>query len=56
MHLLVGAKGALSDRGAAYFYEYDESSSRWILTLEITPSDVQPEDYFGAVGRPLRQD
>ncbi len=46
--LLVGAKAALDDRGAAYFYDYDQSSGGWVLRLEVTPSDVQPEDYFGA--------
>ncbi len=44
-HLIVGARNAQSDRGAAYFY--DSSSGTWVLTAELTPGDLQPQDYFG---------
>ena len=44
-HLVVGARNAKGDRGAAYFY--DGSSGAWVLTAELTPSDVQSQDYFG---------
>jgi hypothetical protein len=43
--LVVGARNAKGDRGAAYFY--DGSSGTWILTAELTPGDVQSQDYFG---------
>jgi hypothetical protein len=43
--LVVGARNARGDRGAAYFY--DGSSGIWVLTAELTPGDVQPQDYFG---------
>ncbi len=44
-HLIVGARNAQGDRGAAYFY--DGSSGNWMLTAELTPNDLQPQDYFG---------
>ncbi len=44
--LVVGARNARGDRGAAYFY--DGSSGTWLLTAELSPADLQPQDYFGA--------
>ena len=44
-HLIVGARNAQGDRGAAYFY--DGSSGDWVLAAELTPADLQPQDYFG---------
>jgi hypothetical protein len=43
--LVVGARNAKGDRGAAYFY--DGSSGAWVLRAELTPGDVQSQDYFG---------
>jgi FG-GAP repeat len=43
--LVVGARNAKGDRGAAYFY--DGASGTWVLNAELTPGDVQPQDYFG---------
>ena len=43
--LIVGSRNAQGDRGAAYFY--DRSSGNWNLTAELSPGDLQPQDYFG---------
>ncbi len=43
--MVVGARNARGGRGAAYFY--DGSSGTWVLTAELSPSDLQSQDYFG---------